>query len=120
MIVQWHLIGATGTVVRSCEASCKEEARFRLAPVPTGWSVLSALEWAIPVRPALTDEEARGLATKAVRPAGDPAKAARQARWKDKRKARGITGQQRQAIAQSATRRMLERMRQRQQQQGTQ
>lgn len=41
--MKWHLVAADGLVLRSADASTIGEARFRLAPIPKGASVLSAL-----------------------------------------------------------------------------
>jgi hypothetical protein len=46
MIVTWHLIARDGTILRSTTAHHKAEARFRLAPIPDGASVISASDYA--------------------------------------------------------------------------
>lgn len=40
--MKWHLVAPDGLVVRSADADSIGEARFRLAPIPKGASVLSA------------------------------------------------------------------------------
>lgn len=82
--MKWHLLDLDGRIVRSVEATSAGEARFRLAPIPKGALVVSAASYADAPEPA-------------------PKKV------KDMSKARHLTAAHRQAIAQSNTRRMLER-----------
>lgn len=44
--MQWHLIAPNGAIVRSTDAESKPEARFRLAPIPSGHFVAHALDHA--------------------------------------------------------------------------
>ena len=44
--MKWHLLDPEFAIVRSVEASCLPEARFRLAPIPDRHFVASALDFA--------------------------------------------------------------------------
>ena len=44
--MKWHLIDPDFAIVRSVEASCLPEARFRLAPIPDRHFVASAADYA--------------------------------------------------------------------------
>ena len=82
--MKWFLVAPDGLVVRSANADSIGEARFRLAPIPTGSFVVSAASHAaapVPVPPE--DKQAS--------------------------QARVLTAAHRQAIAQANTRRMYER-----------
>lgn len=43
--MKWHLVAPDGLVVRSADAGSVGEARFRLAPIPHGCIVLSAVSY---------------------------------------------------------------------------
>ena len=44
--MRWHLVNPDFAIVRSVEASCLPEARFRLAPIPDRHFVASAADYA--------------------------------------------------------------------------
>lgn len=45
-LMRWHLVDPAHRIVRSVEASCLPEARFRLAPIPDRHFVVSAADYA--------------------------------------------------------------------------
>jgi len=46
--MKWHLVAASG-IARSCEAQSLAEARFKLRPIPSGYSVLSDATYREPI-----------------------------------------------------------------------
>lgn len=84
---RWHLVDERGAIRRSCEADSLPHARFRLAPVLPGQSVVSAASFAYPLRPIGT---ARPRAVRLHQDRSKPSSTARHARWQARKRGEAV------------------------------